>query len=85
MQHIFVFFATFLDDEKCCRNCVYPGTKRAWTDKIVYAGQKWAQFEKKYLHYDWTSDTKIWMAGRKWISPPIKWFYLFNFDQVKKC
>ena len=24
-------------------------------------GQKWAQFEKEYLSYDWTSEDKIWM------------------------
>ena len=30
---------------------------------IVSAGQKWAQLEKKYIHYDWTSDPNIWMAG----------------------
>ena len=29
---------------------------------IVSAGQKWAQLEKEYLHYDWTSDANIWMA-----------------------
>ena len=26
-------------------------------------GQKWAHFEKKYLPYDWTYDTKIWIIG----------------------
>ena len=25
--------------------------------------QKWARFEKEYLSYDWTSDTKIWIIG----------------------
>ena len=32
---------------------------------IVSAGQKWAQLEKEYLHYDWASDAKIWMEGRQ--------------------
>ena len=32
---------------------------------IVSTGQKWARVEKEYLHYDWTSDTKIWMEGGK--------------------
>ena len=62
-HHIFVFFATFLDDEKCCRNYVYPGTKRAQTAKIVSAGQKLARLEKEYFHSDWNSDTNILMAG----------------------
>ena len=62
-HHIFVFFATFWDDEKCCRNCVDPGTKRAQTAKIVYAGQKRVRLEKEYLHSDWNSYTNILMAG----------------------
>ena len=37
---------TFSDDEKCCKNCVDPGTKRAKTAKIVSAGQKCARLEK---------------------------------------
>ena len=32
---------------------------------IVSAGQKWAQLEKEYIFYDWTSDDKIWMEGRQ--------------------
>ena len=49
--------------KKCCRNDVDPGTKRAKTANIVSTGQKWARLQNEYLHYDWTSDTKIWMAG----------------------
>ena len=26
-------------------------------------GQKWAQLEKEYLPFDWTSDNKFWMKG----------------------
>ena len=39
--------------------------KKAKMANIVSTGQKWARVEKEYLHYDWTSDTKIWMEGGK--------------------
>ena len=58
MISFFPFFAPFLDDEKCCRNCVDYGAAT-----IVSAGQKWAQLEKKYFHSEWTSDTNIWLTG----------------------
>ena len=32
---------------------------------IVPTGQKWAQLEKEYIHYDGTSDTNILMVGGK--------------------
>ena len=32
---------------------------------IVSAGQKLARLEKESLHYGWTYDTNIWMAGGK--------------------
>ena len=38
--------ATSLDDEKCCRNCVDSGPKRAKMANIVFTGQKWARLEK---------------------------------------
>ena len=65
MTSYFCLFCYFLDDEKCCRNCVDPGTKRAKTAKIVSVGQKWARSEKEYLHSVLTSDTRIWMTGGK--------------------
>ena len=32
---------------------------------IVPASQKWARLEKEYLHFDWTSDAKIWFEVGK--------------------
>ena len=64
-HHIFISFATFLDDEKCCRNCVDYGLKRAKTAKIVSAGQKWTRLGKEYLHSECTSDTNVLIAGGK--------------------
>ena len=58
MTSYFHLFCYFLDDEKCCINGVDPGTKRAETAKIVSAGQKWAWSEKKYMHSNWTYNTK---------------------------
>ena len=63
MISYFHLFCYFLDDEKCCKNCVDPGTKGSKTAKIVSTGQNWAQLDKEYLHADWNSDTKIWMEG----------------------
>ena len=34
-HHIFIFFATFKDDEKFCRSCVYSSTEGAKTTHIM--------------------------------------------------
>ena len=41
---------------------------RSWFQKvkkshIMSSGQKWARFDKEYIPYDWTSETKIWLIG----------------------
>ena len=76
-HYIFVFFATFLDDEKICRNYVDPGTKRAKTAKIVSAGQKWARLDKEYLQSDWMTLRFEWQVGEEVIYPLIKDLLLF--------
>ena len=70
---------------KRCRNCVYPGTKRSKTAIIVSAGQTWARLEKEYIHSDWTSDTKIWMAGGQggYLSPRKISFFLLSYKLFK--
>ena len=81
LHHNFVFLANFLDDEKCCRNCVDPGTKGAKTANIVSTGPEWAWLEKWYIHSDWTSDTDLWMTGGKGvdISARKRILIFFNF------
>ena len=62
--------------------------KRANTDLIVSAGQKWVQLEKEYLHSYCISDATIWMAGGKGgdlsARKRVSIYYLF-FDQVINC
>ena len=52
---------------------------------IVSAGQKWAQLEKEYIHYDWTSDAKIWMTEGKGGDLFACFFFLFFLHKVINC